>query len=388
MLHPDAALALIEALEFSPRSEEVALQAAPGRVLAGEVLSPLESPPFDKAAMDGYALAAGDASDSFRVIETVAAGQVPARVLRAGECARIMTGAMLPEGADRVVRVEYSEERQGRMRLTRPEPDRNVIERGENLKVGEKVLDRRRLRVQDIGVLASLGFESVRVARAPVVGIMATGSELREPGRRLGRGQIYNSNGAQLCAQAGELGCPTRYYGIQADDPAVLGRALEEALGGCDLLLLSGGVSMGEFDFVPRLLDELGAEIVFHRLAIKPGKPTLFARRRDSFVFGMPGNPVSAFVIFELLVKPFVYRWMGLHYRPLTVTSRLARSLRRGRTERVEYRPVRLAEGGIFPVRYQGSSHLNALAEANALVRFEQGVDCLEQGEEQYVRCL
>ena len=391
MLHPDDALALIEALKFSPRHEEVALQAAPGRVLAEEVRSPLVSPPFAKAAMDGYALAADDASDSFRIIETVAAGQPPARVVRSGECTKIMTGAMMPAGADRVVRVEYCEENEGRMRLSRPETDRNVIEKGENLKVGDRVLDRRRLRPRDIGVLASLGMGSVRVARTPVVGVMATGSELREPGEPgepLKAGQIYNSNGAQLCAQAAELGCQIRYFGILADDPGVLGRALAEALNGCDLLLLSGGVSMGEFDFVPRLLLEAGAQIVFHKLAIKPGKPTLFARKDDHYVFGMPGNPVSTFVIFELLVKPFVFRWMGLGYQPPMLKARLTQTLRRRRTERVEYRPVRVAGGELFPIRYQGSAHLNALTDANALLRFERGVECLEEGEIHDVRCL
>jgi len=388
MLHPDAALAAIEALGFSPRTEEVDLQAAPNRVLAEAIRSPLESPPFAKAAMDGYALAADDDSESFRVLETVAAGQVPARALARGECAKIMTGAMLPEGADKVVRVEYTEEHDGCMRLTRPEPDRNVIERGENLRIGDPVLDRRRLRAQDIGVLASLGLASVRVVRPPAVGVMATGSELREPGRSLKAGQIYNSNGAQMCVQAADLGCPVRYFGIAADDPAALGRSLAEALDSCDLLLLSGGVSMGDFDFVPRLLTEAGAEIIFHKLAIKPGKPTLFARRDDRFVFGMPGNPVSSFIIFELLVKPFLYRAMGLAYHPLLVRARLTGTLRRRRTERVEYRPVRLSGGEIFPVPYHGSAHLNVLAEANALVRFEQGVKVLQEGEELDARSI
>jgi molybdopterin molybdotransferase len=388
MLHPDAALAAIEALEFSPRTEEVNLQAASNRVLAEAIRSPLESPPFAKAAMDGYALAADDDAESFRVLETVAAGQVPGRALARGECAKIMTGAMLPEGADKVVRVEYTEEHDGCMRLTRPEPDRNVIERGENLRIGDPVLDRRMLRAQDIGVLASLGLAALRVVRPPAVGVMATGTELCEPGRPLKAGQIYNSNGAQMCAQAAALGCPVRYFGISADDPAVLGRSLAEALESCDLLLLSGGVSMGDFDFVPRLLTEAGAEIIFHKLAIKPGKPTLFARKADRFVFGMPGNPVSSFIIFELLVKPFLYRAMGLAYHPFLVRARLTRTLQRRRTERVEYRPVRLSGGEIFPVPYHGSAHLNALAVANALVRFEQGVNVLQEGEELDARSI
>lgn len=388
MLHPDAALKIINGLKLPNQTEEIPLDRALGRVPAAEILSPLESPPFDKAAMDGYALQADDSSPCFKVVETVAAGQVPRFTVNRGECARIMTGAMLPEGANKVIRVEYTREQEGLMTPTRPEPAGNIIARGENLKKGDRVLEKRILAPQDIGILASLGIARIRVALPPRIGIMATGTELRAPGEPLQPGQIYNSNGPQLCAQVARLSCPHQDYGIISDDPPTLAETIRKGLEECDLLLLSGGVSMGTFDYVPGTLKKLGARILFHKLAVKPGKPALFARQGGSFAFGMPGNPVSSFIIFELLVKPFLFRWQGLDFRPQQRRARLGRSFQRKSGERVEYRPVKLVDDEIVFLTYHGSAHLNALAEAGALLRIEQGITSLEEGEMLYVRLL
>ena len=163
---------------------------------------------------------------------------------------------------------------------------------------------------------------------------------------------------------------------------------VELALQDCDVLLLSGGVSMGDLDFVPDVLKRLGAEIHFHKLAVKPGKPTLFARKDRSFVFGLPGNPVSTFVIFEVFVKTFLYHWMGLSYRPRVLTGVLAEALSRRDAARLEYRPVRLEGNRIHPLSYHGSSHLSALREAEGLIRIERGTTRIEQGSELDVRLL
>jgi molybdopterin molybdotransferase len=179
-----------------------------------------------------------------------------------------------------------------------------------------------------------------------------------------------------------------RYYGVVPDDPEQLAAMAELALRDCDVLLLSGGVSMGDLDFVPDVLKSLGAEIRFHKLAVKPGKPTLFARKGRSFVFGLPGNPVSTFIIFEVFVKTFLYRWMGLSYRPRVVTGVLAESLSRRDGERLEYRPVRLEGSRIHPLSYHGSSHLSALREAEGLIRIERGTTRIEQGSELDVRLI
>jgi molybdopterin molybdotransferase len=392
LLSPDQALEAIEALVPEPRTELIPLAEALGRALAEEVTAPQDSPPFAKAAMDGYAVRSVDPGTRYRLTATLAAGEAPARPLERGECVKIMTGAMMPPGADKVLRVEFVRERDGVVELLQEEPYVNVIARGENLKAGERVLGPRILEPRDIGVLASLGRDQVRAAVPPLVGVLATGSELRNPGESLGPGQIYNSNGPQLCAQVAGAGGRPRCYGIVSDEPALLRSAVQRALEECELLLLSGGVSMGELDFVPAVLRDCGAEILFHKLAVKPGKPTLFARwtrrGRPAYIFGLPGNPVSAYVIFELLVQPLLYRLLGLHYRPRQVAALLADSVKRRDAERVEFRPVRLEGGEAHPLSYLGSSHLNALSEADALLRLDSGVQRLEKGTRVYVRLL
>ena len=385
---PDRALALLEAVPASGLTESVGLLEARGRVLAEEVLSPLDSPPFAKAAMDGYAVPGGGEGDTYRLVETVAAGDVPGRALGPGECAKIMTGAMLPAGADKVVRVEHTEQEAGVVRVLIPEPHRNVIERGENLKAGERVLTSRVLRPQDIGILASLGRASVRVAVPPRVAVIATGSELADPGGELGPGQIYNSNGFQLCAQAASCGCPYAYYGVAPDEPQALGGMLGRAMEECEVVLLSGGVSMGDLDFVPDMVRRAGARVHFHKLSIKPGKPTLFAQKGDTYLFGLPGNPVSTFVIFEVFVKILLFRRMGITYRPPAVRARLGAAIRRREAGRLEFRPVRLEGGVAVPVVYHGSSHLNVLAGADGLIRIEAQQNELTEGSEVHVRLV
>ena len=193
--------------------------------------------------MDGFAVRSDDGSVSFRIVEVVAAGGAPTRGLRAGECARIMTGAMLPLGAGRVIRKELVEEMDGSITVMGPETGDNVIPRGANLRAGDIVLLPKMLSAQDVGILAASGFASVAVMNAPSVGIISTGSEIRSPGEPLGPGEIYNSNAAQLVAQLAPLRCPTRFLGVVIDQPAPLSRAIESALSSCELVLLTGGVS-------------------------------------------------------------------------------------------------------------------------------------------------
>ena len=388
MLDPDAALKILEDFEFTPSVEVVPISEALGRVLAEAVRARVDSPPFSKAAMDGYALRASDGSERFQILEMIAAGDVPKNKIGPGQCSKIMTGAMMPEGADKIVRVEFTRESEGWMRVTEPEPYANIIERGENLRAGDPLLDPKVLRAQDIGVLASQGYASVSVSVVPVVGVITTGSELRSAGQQLEAGEIYNSNGPQLCAQVQAMGARWRNYGVVPDDPKQLAGAIDRALGDCDVLLLSGGVSMGDLDFVPGVLKTLGAQVVFHKLAVKPGKPTLFARKERSFVFGLPGNPVSTFIIFEVFVKLFLYRWMGITGKPRVVSGTLAEAIKRRDAQRLEYRPVRLEGRRIIPLAYHGSSHLSALREAEGLIRIAIGTARIEEGSELDVRLL
>lgn len=388
MIDLDRALEIVRSVPASARVETILLEDALGRVLVREVLSPIDSPPFDKSAMDGFAVGEGDDSVELRIVDTVAAGGVPARAVRTGECARIMTGAMLPPGTSRVIRVEYVREEPGSIRVLTPEQGDNVIRRGASLRAGEPVLQPGVIGPQDVGALAASGIDRVVVAVPPRAAILCTGPEIRPAGAPLGPGQIYDSNGPQLRAQLAAMRCPGRARTGVEDRPGPLAAAIEEALSGCDVLLLTGGVSVGSFDHVPGCLEEMGAEIFFHGVAVKPGKPTLFARRGEQYIFGLPGNPVSTFVIFELLVKPFLFRRMGIDWTPASHRGTLARAISRNTADRTEFLPVRVRQGLVEAVGYHGSAHLNALAEADGLVRIEVGVHELLEGTQVDVRPL
>jgi molybdopterin molybdotransferase len=256
------------------------------------------------------------------------------------------------------------------------------------VKSGQPILRPKVLFAQDIGILAASGIDRISAAVPPVTGILCTGPEIQEPGAPLGLGQIYNSNGPQLRAQLEAMRCPSRSFGSVPDEPGPLSAAIASALAQCGVLLLTGGVSEGDFDHVPRCLEELGATILFHRVAVKPGKPTLFARRGDAFIFGLPGNPVSSFVIFEVFVKPFLYRRMGIDWVPPAFRATLAENVMRRQTERVAFLPVRARQGVVTPVAFHGSSHLNALGDADGLIRVEKGVAEIAKGTEIDVRPL
>lgn len=388
MIDLDRALDIVRSVPVRVRTETIPLGDALHRVLAAEVLSLIDSPPFDKSAMDGFAIGGSDDSPFLRIVDTVAAGAAPTRSLARGECARIMTGAMLPPGSSRVIRREFVQESAGSIRVLTPEQGDNVIRKGASLAAGAPVLRQKVITPQDVGALAASGIDRLMVAVPPRTIILCTGPEVLPAGAALGPGQIYDSNGPQLLAQLASLRCPgTVRTGVE-DRPGPLGEAIETALSSCDLLLLTGGISAGNFDYVPDCLRERGAEILFHGVAVKPGKPTLFARRGGQHVFGLPGNPVSAFVIFELFVKPFLYRSMGIDWSPVLYRGALAHTVRRIQAERTEFLPVRIREGLVDAVPYHGSAHLNALADADGLIRIEVGVQEILEGTQVDVRPL
>jgi molybdopterin molybdotransferase len=399
-LHPEEALAL--ALErLPPPSQEIlALSEALGRHLAAELAALVDQPPFDKSAMDGYAYGrrAPGGDLAWRLEDTIAAGAGTARELREGECALIMTGAPIPEGAVAVQRREFAEESGGKVRFTRQEPTDNIIRRGENQKAGDRLLGPRRLGPQDIGILAASGYSAVPVAVRPTVGIVSTGNELAESGAPLGPGAIYDSNGPQLTAQAAALGCDARFYGIVPDEPGRLASTIGKSLAECDLTIVSGAVSLGDFDYVPRTFESLGVRTVFHGLKMRPGKPTYYGRFGDKAVFGLPGNPVSTFVNFEVLVRPHLLARLGVADPAPALSLPLAAPLARRGSDRVEYLPARLDRGApaspqaaatrVVPLSYRGSSMLSALAEADCLVRMDLGVEAIPEGGIVHVRLV
>lgn len=299
--------------------EYVELLDALGRVLAEEVIAPEPMPPWDNAAMDGYALRAQESQGAtlgrpvpLRVIGTVAAGQIFPRPLEPGQALKIMTGAPLPRGADAVIRVEDTEARGEEISLLREvRPGQNVRYAGEDLKPGEKVLGTGTpCRPGVIGLLAALGRRRVAVYQRPRVGILPTGDELLGWGEAPTPGKIYNSNGYALAAQVLEAGGVPLLLGPVPDDRERLAARIREGVE-ADLLVTSGGVSVGDYDLITEVLEDLQAEIRVRKVDMRPGKPFTFALLQGRPIFGLPGNPVSCMVTFELFLRPALRKMQG-----------------------------------------------------------------------------
>ncbi len=380
LLSVDEALGLILAAAGPLPAREVPLPEALGSVLAEEVVSDLDMPPFDKALMDGYAVRAGDAGP-FEVIEEIPAGRMPASELRPGTCAKIMTGAPLPRGADAVQQVEKTRVEGGRVVFAEPvKAGQNMAPRGQEIREGQIVLRRgQKLRPAELGILAAVGRLAVRVVTRPRVALITTGDELVPVGERPGPGRIRNSNSSSLGAQVRELGLECDDLGIVRDEPGLLRAAIREGLRR-DVLLLSGGVSAGDWDFVVPALEAEGVRITLHKVAIKPGKPFCFAPR----VFGLPGNPVSSFVIFEVFVRPYLGGLCGADLSRRRVWARLEGALKKV-SDRVQFQPARLRADAVELLPWKGSADLFALAEANAFVIVPPG---LLPGKGDRVECL
>lgn len=392
MIPLSSALDLVLSAATPLPSEPVQLTEALGRVLAQDVCSDMDFPPFDKSCMDGFAARRADLGATLAVRECLAAGQVPTVEVGPGECSRIMTGAMLPSGADVVFMVEYSaQEPEGKVRFTGMQTADNIARQGEDLKQGEVVLRAgTALRPRHIAALAAIGESRPQVHRRPSVGVLATGDELVAADEIPRLGQIRNSNSPQLLAQSLETGCPATYLGIVSDDLAGTQRAIEAALASCDVVLLSGGVSMGDFDHVPAALERCGVRLLFDRVAVKPGKPATFGVLGDKAVFGLPGNPVSTFVIFELLVRPYLMARMGHpSWKPVTVKAKLSQPVRTRNADREQWLPVRLDENGdALPLQFHGSGHFSSLVGMSGLLCLPVSVLGYEAGEMVNVRLV
>ncbi len=368
--------------------EEVSLLSSLGRVLGEEVYSEIEMPPFDKSAMDGYALISSDGSERFEIIETIPAGKFPEKEIKPGQCAKIMTGAPLPPGADRVVKVEVTEEKNGFMYLTDEDKGFNVCIRGEDIKKGDKILEKGTvMRAPEVGAIASLGFDRIKVYKKVVAAVITTGSEIVEPGNKLMKGNIYNSNGYSISSQLINSGAKVLPSEIVGDDKKKIKEVISEKIDKSDLLIISGGVSMGEFDFVPEILEGLGMKIHFNKVAIQPGKPTLFATKGSKIVFGLPGNPVSTFVIFEIMVKPVLARMSGTVLNPVSHEVKIKNDFKRRKTERDLYVPAFIDDKGFVDVvDYHGSAHFVSLTKANCLLKVKRGIKIITGGSKVNVR--
>jgi len=359
-------------------TEEVSLTDAHLRVLREDVAAPRDVPQGDNTAMDGYAVRAADLPGTLHVIDDLPAGSVSRVKLEPGTAIRIMTGALMPEGADTVAQVEITSSNETSVTINQPLPiGTNIRKRGEDMRAGDVVLrSGTLLRAGEIGVLASVQKQRVTVARKPSIAILSTGDEIVDAGDEVTHGKVVNSNSYSIAALVRESGAIPRNLGIVRDDRDATIAALERALD-CDFVITTGGVSMGAYDFVKDALEALGAETKFWKVAMKPGKPVVVSTLRDRIVFGLPGNPVSCMVGFHLFVAPALKKAMGIaDVLPPIVRLRLAAPLR-SKGDRRAYMRVRVAaENGelvAHPMRAQGSGVSTSMIGANGLAVLNEG---------------
>ncbi len=384
---------------FKPQptgSEIISLELAAGRVLAENVEAPIDIPPFDRATMDGYAVLAEDtygaeegSSKTLQIVGKVAAGEEPKFEVVRGEAAEISTGAPIPKGASAVVMVEYTRQEKSHVNVYRAvTPGENIMVAGSDIMAGEMILRSGIiLTPRETGVLAALGITSVRCFSRPKVAVFSTGSEITPPGETLAYGQIYDINAKTLCDSVAECGCEPVFMGVVRDDPTELTQRMRAALQLCDVILTSGGTSAGFGDLLYRIIDDLGSPgILVHGVAVKPGKPTIIAVADGKPVFGLPGYPTSALIIFDIFVRPLLRRMAGSkpEAERKSVEAKIGAKVHSAAGRR-EYMPVSLiltetGEYVVYPVRGE-SGAITALSKADGFIEIPEDRLILEKGE-------
>lgn len=372
-------------------AEHVEFKSALNRILAENVYSDMDIPPFNKSAMDGFACRRADLNNELTVVETIPAGYVPQKAVGPKQCSKIMTGGMVPEGADCVIMKECVETfAENAVRFVGEKTSDNICQKAEDISIGDIVLcEGTILKPQHIAVLASAGTTQPLVSKKPNVAIIATGSELVEPSAKPGPSQIRNSNSFQLAVQIESMGAVATNYGIAGDTAEEIDLTFKKAIAQSDVVVVSGGVSVGDFDFVPKVFKKNNIDLLFEKIAIKPGKPTVFGISESKYCFGLPGNPVSTFVLFEILVKPFLYKLMGHDYRPLSIQMPLNEAIINKKTKRQRWLPVAITNTGtVRAIEYHGSAHINSLCNADGLVSMNVGVAEVKKGTIVKVRLI
>jgi molybdopterin molybdotransferase len=392
----DAKARILAQVEHPTPAEVRPLPRALGRVLARDIEAPFDVPPADNSAVDGFAVRAADlppaGAGRLRVVADLPAGAVFAGGVAPGQTVRIMTGAPMPAGTDTVVPKELAEEAGGSVRLAPVDPGANVRARGEDVRAGSVVLRAGAvLRPQELGLIASLGFPDVPVHRPPRVALLSTGDEVVEPGRPRRPGQIYDANRFSLGAMVEAAGAEAADLGIVPDVDAELRHRLLQAAGLADVVLTSGGVSVGDYDLVKRVLGEIGG-IDFWQVAMQPGRPLAVGRIGGAHFFGLPGNPVASVLCFHLFVRPVLWKLAGrTRLEPECVTAVALEPMRK-RTGRREFKRgiLRFTEGRyeVSTTGPQGSGILSSMVAANCLIVLEESRGDVQPGERVLVEPL
>jgi len=381
-------------------SEKTDLLSSLGRTLAEDIYAGFDIPGFDRAAMDGYAVLSKDTSSASKkkpvvleVIADVPAGYSTKKVVKSGKAVRIMTGAPMPQGANAVVMVEDTKKEEGRVKIfRRVTGQENVSLAGEDVKKGELILPQGSLiRPAEIAMLATLGKKDVLVRTKPKVAILSTGDELVEVGKTLKKGEIYDSNSFALFSQVFLSGGEPYRLGVAQDEKEDLLARIKEGLS-YQLLIISGGVSVGDYDLVADVLKEAGVKMLFWKVAVKPGKPTFFGIGKDTLVFGLPGYPVSSMVNFENLVRPAIFSMLGRSdWQRIRVKAILKKTVS-SRGKRKTFIRVKLVKEGnkylAIPAPSQKSGVLKSMVWADGFLILSQQIERIEKGKEVSVELL
>ncbi|MDQ3133052.1 MAG: molybdopterin molybdotransferase MoeA [Acidobacteriota bacterium] len=383
------ALKIIERETFALSVETVDLENSVGRVLAETVKADMDLPPFNRSQMDGFAVKSKDTKDApvrFKIIGESVAGKGFDGRMKTGETVRIMTGARVPDGADAVQKVELTEENDGYVEITETAKDgQNINLFASEIESGAKIFGKGEIvTAQMIAAIASFGYAKIKVFRRPKIAVLSTGSEIVEISEKPQKDQIRNSNSMMLKVFAESYG-DAEILPHVADDVESLTAAIETALENYDVLITTGGVSVGDYDFTKPVLRTLGAEIFFEKVSLKPGKPTVFAKRNDCLIFGLPGNPVSSAVTFFLFVRTAILRMQSAKSPELKKGFAVVAEKIKAAKERDSVLPAFLTtnekgEQVIESLRFNGSSNFIAFARANALVFVPQSKN-LEAGD-------
>ncbi len=372
-------------------TERISLSDSLFFVLAEDIIADMNMPPFNKSAVDGFACRREDLGEPLHCVETIAAGSSPVAWITIGKCARIMTGAEVPPGADCVIMSEDTRsDEKGNILFTAQKTPDNICFFAEDVNEGDILLPAGTLlKSRHIPVLASMGYTRPLVFKKPTVGIISNGSELVDPSVKPAHGNIRNSNGPQLEAQCADIRILTENFGIIPDSRDELRKAISHSILKHTVSIISGGVSVGDFDYAPEIIKELGFDVKFHGLNVKPGKRILFAIKDEHYIFGLPGNPVSALVQFEMLVKPLLLKLQNSTELPRMEKRILADKYLVKNASRMSFVPVLAdTDGNVTAVDYHGSAHIFAFTAANGFMKIPERIKKLEKGDLVDVRLL
>lgn len=368
-------------------AEKTLIENSLGRILKEDIYSEIQMPPFDKAAMDGYALHAQDtrgATVRLKCIGLIQAGESFKKEIRRGECVKIMTGAPLPQNTDAVIMVENTRvSAQNVEILSSVEKGENVCFQGEDIKPGQRVIEKgREISPSDVAIFATVGKKFVKVTGKPRVAILNTGGEIVPVGAKLGKNKIYNSNGPLLTALLKSDGIEPHLSGTVRDNFKELKEAVKKVLN-MDMLLVSGGVSMGDYDLVPEVLISLGVKRIFHKVNIKPGKPLFFGIKENTVVFGIPGNPVSNFLTYLVFIRPALYRMAGYKYCGPVFKEGIVEKEFYSKSGRKHFVLAKITKKDncyyLEPVASHGSADTLALAKAGGFMAMDENLSVIKK---------